>query len=127
MRKACIIFVGLGKFLVTFIALLHSATYSPKLFAYHRIKFFFAKLKEIIKWNTSFLGPLLEQSNLRLKKIWNASTNCILKDKPYMAKERFSCLQDKSAIEIHIDFMYKKPLQRYLLWFCIRKGQFTFQ
>lgn len=47
---------------------IQSKTFRFRYQNYHRIKFFFAKLKEIIKWNTSFLGPLLKQSNLRLKK-----------------------------------------------------------
>lgn len=68
MWKVCIIFVGLGKFLVIFIVLLYLVIYSLKFFVYFWIKFFFVKLKEIIKWNISFLGLLFEYFNLRLKK-----------------------------------------------------------
>lgn len=60
MWKVCIIFVGLGKFLVIFIVLLYLVIYSLKFFVYYWIKFFFVKLKEIIKWNISFLGLLFE-------------------------------------------------------------------
>lgn len=39
-----------------------------------------------------------------------------------MAKERFSCLQDKSAIEIHIDFMYKKTAAKVFTLVLHKKG-----